>query len=241
MNAIFYKEIKSFFGSLSGYLVIVFFLTINGLMLFVIENPFNIQKNSYADLTSFFTLAPWIFLFLIPAITMKMLSEERKLGTLEILFTKPLSAMDVIVGKWMAAMVLIFFSLLPTLVYLWIVYDHTLQSSRFDFGSTLGSYFGLLFIGSAYTAIGLFTSSLSSNQLLSFVYAFLLCFVLYYGIENISEWLNQNYWISYLGMESHYKSIGRGVIDTRDLIYFVSVTILFWLLTDWKVALLKNK
>ncbi len=241
MKAIFYKEIKSFFGSLAGYLVVIFFLTINGLMLFVLDNPFNIQKSSYADLSSFFTLAPWIFLFLIPAITMKMISEERKLGTLEILFTKPLSALDIIVGKWLAAVVLIIFALLPTLVYLWIVHQHTMSASQFDFASTLGSYFGLLFIGSAYAAVGIFASSLSSNQLLSFVYAVLMCFLLFYGIESLANQLNQNYWISYLGMESHYESIRRGVIDTRDLIYFMSATILFWLLTEWKLTKLKNQ
>ncbi len=241
MLTIYRKELLSFFGSLLGYLVIGFFLFLNGLFLFVLEGPYNIPNSGYADVTPFFTLTPWVLLFLIPAITMRMVSEERKLGTLEILFTKPISVFDLIVGKWLAAITLIIVALIPTLVYVFIVQSHIQASSTFDWGSTLGSYFGVLFMASAYSAIGIFTSALSTNQLVSFVLSVTICFLLYYGVEGISQWLDQNYWISYFGMESHYKSISRGVIDTRDLIYFMSITALFWLFTHAKINQLKNQ
>jgi len=241
MLTIYRKELLSFFGSLLGYLVIGFFLFLNGLFLFVLEGPYNIPNSGYADVTPFFTLTPWVLLFLIPAITMRMVSEERKLGTLEILFTKPISVFDLIVGKWLAAITLIIVALIPSLVYVFIVQSHIQASSTFDWGSTLGSYFGVLFMASAYSAIGIFTSALSTNQLVSFVLSVTICFLLYYGVEGISQWLDQNYWISYFGMESHYKSISRGVIDTRDLIYFMSITALFWLFTHAKINQLKNQ
>jgi ABC-2 type transport system permease protein len=241
MLTIYSKELLSFFGSLLGYLVIGFFLFLNGLFLFVLEGPYNIPNSGYADVTPFFTLTPWVLLFLIPAITMRMVSEERKLGTLEILFTKPISVFDLIVGKWLAAITLIIVALIPTLVYVFIVQSHIQTSSTFDWGSTLGSYFGVLFLASAYSAIGIFTSALSTNQLVSFVLSVTICFLLYYGVEGMSQWLDQNYWISYIGMESHYKSISRGVIDTRDLIYFMSVTAIFWLFTHAKITQLKNQ
>lgn len=241
MLTIYRKELLSFFGSLLGYLVIGFFLFLNGLFLFVLEGPYNIPNSGYADVTPFFTLTPWVLLFLIPAITMRMVSEERKLGTLEILFTKPISVYDLIIGKWFAAITLIIVALIPTLVYVFIVQSHIQASSTFDWGSTLGSYFGVLFLASAYSAIGIFTSALSTNQLVSFVLSVTICFLLYYGVEGMSQWFNQNYWISYIGMESHYKSINRGVIDTRDLIYFISVTVLFWLFTHAKITQLKNQ
>ncbi|MFN3942434.1 MAG: ABC transporter permease subunit [Flavobacterium sp.] len=271
MLTIYRKELLSFFGSLLGYLVIGFFLFLNGLFLFVLEGPYNIPNSGYADVTPFFTLTPWVLLFLIPAITMRMVSEERKLGTLEILFTKPISVFDLIVGKWLAAITLIIVALIPTLVYVFIVQSHIQASSTFDWGSTLGSYFGVLFLASAYSAIGIFTSSFTSNQLISYIFSIAICFSLFSIFEVVSNYLNSieqnklieldnnmnifrkfgnlivmilqknDHIISYIGMESHYKSISRGVIDTRDLIYFMSVTAIFWLFTHAKITQLKNQ
>lgn len=230
MLAILKKEINSFFASPIGYLVIAIFLLLNSLFLWLFKGEFNILDYGFADLSAFFLLAPWILIFLIPAVTMKSFSDEKKQGTLELLLTKPISHLNIVLGKYFGAFVLIIIALIPTLLYVYTVYQLGNPVGNLDIGSTLGSYFGLLFLIAAYTAIGIFTSTLSSNQIVAFILAVFLCFVFYIGFEGIADFTSSNF-IDQLGMSSHYKSMSRGVLDTRDIIYFLSITALFLMLT----------
>ncbi|WP_353168584.1 gliding motility-associated ABC transporter permease subunit GldF [Flavobacterium sp.] len=228
MKAVLLREIKSFFGSPIGYLVIAIFLLLNGLFLWVFEGDFNILNSGYADMSPFFKLAPWILIFLIPAVTMKSFSDEKKQGTLEILFTKPLSLWEIVNGKFLGAFILILIALAPTLFYVFIVSSFTAAQSTFDYGSAIGSYFGLLFLIGAYTSIGIFTSTLSDNQIVAFIIAVFLCFFFYFGFDGLANLFgNFSGIIKTLGMDFHFKSLSRGVIDTRDIIYFISIIILF--------------
>ena len=235
MFAILKKELNTFFASPIGYLVIAVFLLVNGLFLWVFKGDFNILNAGFSDLSSFFYLAPWFFIFLIPAITMRSFSDEIRSGTIEILKTKPLSNWQIVLGKYFGALLLIILALVPTLTYVYTVDQLGNPVGNLDFGSTLGSYFGLLFLAAAFTAIGLFTSILSNNQIVAFIIGVVLSFLMFYGFEAIAE-LNifQNYSIQNFGMLEHYKSISRGVIDTKDILYFVSVTFFFLYLTKVK-------
>lgn len=228
MKALLLREIKSFFGSVTGYLVMAVFLLLTGLFLFVFEGDFNILNSGYNDLTPFFTLAPWILIFLIPAVTMRSFSDERKQGTLELLLTKPLSLWQIVLGKFSGAWVLIVLTIVPTLIYIYVLNNLGYPPGNIDWGSTFGAYIGLLFLITAYASIGIFTSTLSENQIVSFILAVVLCFTFYFGFEGLSQLSqNQNHFIASLGMESHYRSMSRGVLDTRDLLYFISVAFLF--------------
>jgi len=234
MLAILKKEINSFFSSSVGYLVIALFLILNGLFLWFFKSEFNIFDYGFADLTPFFTLAPWILIFLIPAITMRSFSEEKRLGTLELLLTKPISGWHIVLGKYFGAFVLILLALIPTLLYVYTVWTLGNPEGNLDIGSTLGAYFGLLFLIAAYTSIGVFTSTLSQNQIVAFLVAVFLCFLLYFGFEGIANadfFGDFNSLVENIGMKAHFDSIARGVIDTRDVVYFVSVTIFFLFLT----------
>jgi ABC-2 type transport system permease protein len=240
MKAIILREIKSFFGSPIGYLVIAIFLIINGLFLWVFEGDYNILNSGFADLSPFFTLAPWILLFLIPAVTMRSFSDEKKQGTLELLLTKPLSVWQIVNGKFFGAVVLIVLAIIPTLIYVWAIYYLGAPLGNVDMGSTIGSYFGLLFLIAAYTAIGIFTSTLSENQIVAFILSVFICFVFYFGFEGLATIAPTfSMLISTLGMQDHFKSMGRGVIDTRDLIYFVSIAVVFLTLTVYKLKSFK--
>lgn len=234
MLAILKKEINSFFASPIGYLVIAIFLLLNGLFLWVFKGEFNILDNGFADLSTFFLLAPWILIFLIPAVTMRSFSDEKKQGTLELLLTKPISTLQLVLGKYFGAFLLILIALIPTLLYVYTVYQLGNPLGNLDFGSTLGSYFGLLFLVAAYTAIGVFASTISDNQIVAFIVAVFLCLFFYIGFEGIADVISSNT-VEQLGMNAHYKSMSRGVLDTRDLIYFLSVTILFIALTKFNI------
>ncbi|GAA4756810.1 MULTISPECIES: gliding motility-associated ABC transporter permease subunit GldF [Flavobacterium] len=238
MKAILFKEFRSFFGSPIGYLVIAIFLILNGLFLWVFEGDYNILNTGFADLTPFFTIAPWILLFLIPAVTMRSFSDEKKQGTMELLLTKPMSLWEIVNGKFFGSFLLLIIAIIPTLVYVKVVYDLGLPEGNLDFGSTLGSYFGLLFLMGAYTSIGIYTSSLSDNQIVSFLISVLLCFIIYFGFQGISNYKALESFSSVIasfGMDYHYKSMSRGVIDTRDVIYFASIIFLFLSLTVHKL------
>ncbi|MEL0644903.1 gliding motility-associated ABC transporter permease subunit GldF [Olleya sp. Ti.3.14] len=234
MLAILKKEINSFFASPIGYLVIAIFLLLNGLFLWVFKGEFNILDNGFADLSTFFLLAPWILIFLIPAVTMRSFSDEKKQGTLELLLTKPISTLQLVLGKYLGALLLIIIALLPTLLYVYTVYQLGNPLGNLDFGSTLGSYFGLLFLVAAYTAIGVFASTISDNQIVAFIVAVFLCLFFYIGFEGIADVISSNT-VEQLGMNAHYKSMSRGVLDTKDLIYFLSITILFIALTKFNI------
>lgn len=235
MFAILKKEIQSFFTSPIGYLVIAIFLLTNGLFLWVFKSEFNVLDYGFADLSSFFFLAPWILLFLIPAVCMRSFSDEKKQGTLELLLTKPISHTNIVLGKYLGAFVLILIALLPTLLYVYTVHQLGNPIGNLDTGSTIGSYFGLLFLIAAYTSIGIFASIITDNQIVAFITAIAISFFFYYGFDAIADFATSTF-VEQLGMNYHFKSIGRGVIDTRDVLYFVSVTIFFLALTIVKVG-----
>lgn len=243
MLAILRKEINTFFSSSIGYLVITVFLILNGLFLWVFSGNFNVLDFGFADLSPFFQLAPWILIFLIPAITMKSFSDEKRMGTLELVLTKPLRLSDIVLGKYFSAFILVLIALVPTLIYVATIYQLGSPVGNLDVGSIIGSYFGLFFLVAAYTAIGIFSSTLSENQIVAFIIAVIICFFLYFGFEgisNLSFLTSIDLWIIDLGMKAHFDSIGRGVIDTRDLIYFISVTIFFIYLTVFQLKKMKS-
>ncbi len=240
MKSILIREIKSFFGSPIGYLVIAIFLILNGLFLWVFEGDFNILNSGFADLTPFFTIAPWILIFLIPAVTMRSFSDEKKQGTIELLLTKPLSIWQIVCGKFLGAFVLIIIAIIPTLIYVKVISSLGLPQGNIDLGSTMGSYFGLLFLIAGYTAIGIFTSTISENQIVAFIISVFLCFIFYFGFQGIASFFkNFEDVVAFLGMDFHFKSMSRGVIDTRDVLYFASITILFLAMTVYKLKVLK--
>ncbi|WNW02649.1 gliding motility-associated ABC transporter permease subunit GldF [Tenacibaculum sp. HL-MS23] len=229
MYAILKKEFNSFFASPIAYLVIGVFLLVNGLFLWVFKDNFNILNAGFADLSSFFYLAPWLFLFLIPAITMKSFADELNSGTIEILKTKPVTDWQIVLGKFAASLLLVCIALLPTLTYVYTVYLLGNPIGNLDIGSTIGSYLGLLFLAATYTAVGLFTSTLSKNQIVAFILSIFITFILFYGFDAVSDTLGNS--IQQFGINEHFKSISRGVVDTRDVIYFLSVTIFFLFIT----------
>jgi len=235
MIAILRKELNLFFASPIGYLVISVFLIVNGLFLWVFKGDFNILNAGFADLNSFFFVTPWFFIFLIPAITMRSFSDEIKNGTIEILKTKPISSWEIVLGKYFGSLILIILAIIPTITYVYTVNMLGNPTGNLDFGSTLGSYFGLLFLAGAFTSIGLFSSALSSNQIVSFIIGGILCFILFYGFDAMAELISfDNFQLDNLGLNAHFKSISRGVIDSNDIIYFISVSYLFLYLTKLK-------
>jgi ABC-2 type transport system permease protein len=240
MKALLLREIKSFFGSPIGYLVIALFLIINGLFLWVFEGDYNILNTGFADMSPFFTLAPWILIFLIPAITMRSFADEKKQGTLELLLTKPLSLWQIVNGKFLGALLLIVLAIIPTFIYVKVISNLAMPEGNIDMGSTIGSYAGLMLLISAYSSIGIFTSTLSDNQIVAFILSVFLCFFFYFGFEGISS-LTPSFStiIAAFGMQDHFKSMGRGVIDTRDVLYFVSITILFLSFTVYNLKSFK--
>lgn len=241
MKALLLREIKSFFGSPIGYLVIAIFLLLNGLFLWVFEGDFNILNSGFADLSPFFTISPWILIFLIPAVTMRSFSDEKKQGTIELLFTKPLSVWEIVNGKFFGAFILIVLALVPTIIYVMVISYFGNPEGNIDMGSTIGSYFGLLFLIAGYTAIGIFTSTLSDNQIVAFIVSVFLCFIFYFGFEGVANYIGSlKGFVSSLGMDYHFKSMSRGVLDTRDIIYFVSIAVLFLSLTVYKLKSLKG-
>ncbi|TXD47279.1 gliding motility-associated ABC transporter permease subunit GldF [Polaribacter sp. IC073] len=235
MIAILKKEFNSFFASPIAYLVIGVFLLINGLFLWIFKDDFNILNAGFADLNPFFFLAPWVFLFLIPAITMKSFADEFNNGTIELLKTKPISNWQIVLGKFWASLLLVLVALIPTLTYVYTVYQLGNPIGNIDFGTTIGSYIGLLFLAATYTAIGLFTSTISKNQIVAFILGVFITFLLFYGFDAIANSLDNSLTIKKLGINAHFKSISRGVIDTRDLMYFISVTIFFLFITKTRL------
>ncbi|MDP4265823.1 MAG: gliding motility-associated ABC transporter permease subunit GldF [Bacteroidota bacterium] len=242
MFTLLQKEISSYFSSLIGYIVVIVFLLINSLFLWALPTDFNILDSGYATLDSMFMLAPFVFLFLIPAVTMRSFSDEKKSGTIELLLTKPLSDLQIILSKYFANLSIVILSLLPTLIYYVSVYLLGDPQGNLDVGGTWGSYIGLLFLSAGFVAIGLFASSLTDNQIISFIISIILCGFAYIGFEFIYS-LNLfgkiDLFINTLGINAHYISMSRGVIDTRDVIYFLSLISIFILLT--KISLESRK
>ena len=237
MISILKKEFNSFFASPIAYLVIGVFLLINGLFLWVFDDDFNILNAGFADLNSFFYLSPWILLFLIPAITMKMFSDEFQSGTIELLQTKPISNWQIVMGKFWASLLLIAIAIVPTFVYIYAIYNLGNPVGNIDLGSTTGSYLGLFLLSASYSAVGLFTSTLSKNQIVAFLLGVLIVFSLYYGFDAAASLFGESsYTVQLLGMNEHFKSISRGVIDSRDVLYYLSVIFLFLFCTMQRLS-----
>ena len=234
MKQIFWKEIRSFFSSLTGYVVIGLFLGMMGLMLFVFPD-FSLLEKPYASLDPLFAIAPVIFLFLIPAITMRSFAEENQSGTMEMLLTKPIREMDIILGKYLAALALAGIALLPSLLYYYTMYELGSPKGNLDSGAILGSYIGLALLAAGFTAVGVFASSLSNNQIVSFLLAAFVCFVFYYAFYFISKmpFVTGTFddVIQRFGMDYHYAAISKGVIDSRDVLYFAGFVLVFLWLT----------
>ena len=227
------KELRQFFSSLTGYIAIIVFLLVNGLMLFVFEN--NIFDFGYATLDRFFQLSPWILLLLIPAITMRSFADEFKAGTYEILQTRPFSRSQVIAGKYFGSLIVVLIALLPTIIYIFSVQKLS-SNEGIDTGATIGSYIGLVFLASVFTAVGICSSSFTNNSVVAFIVSLIGCALLYYGFSAISRLPGlsggADYYVEMAGIDFHYRSISRGVIDTRDVIYFITVIILFLSITN---------
>jgi len=230
MRSIFIKEINSFFSSIVGYVAIVVFLAACGLFLWILPES-SILEFGYATPERFFDMAPWFLMLLIPAITMRSFADEFRGGTIEWLFTKPLTGLDIILGKYFAALALVIFAILPTLVYIYTIDNLSLIENSLDTGGIAGSYIGLIFLSATFTAIGVFCSSLTGNQIVGFLVALFACFILYSGFDSFSRMPvfsgGMDYYLGMIGMSFHYNSISRGLIDTRDIIYFLSVITLF--------------
>jgi ABC-2 type transport system permease protein len=236
------KEINSFLSLLIGYIVIVVFLAINSLFLWVFDTDFNIINSGYSSIDGLFLIAPFVFLFLIPAITMRSFSDEKKSGTIELLLTKPLSDLQIILSKYFAGFLLVIFSLIPTLIYFISVYMIGFPKGNIDVGAAWGSYIGLLLLGGAFVSIGLFSSTLTDKQVLAFVLSVFLCGFMYIGFEfiySLEMFGKIDLFIQSIGINAHYISLSRGVVDTRDLIYFLSLIIFFILMS--KISIEKRK
>ncbi|MFC7522955.1 gliding motility-associated ABC transporter substrate-binding protein GldG [Parapedobacter sp. GCM10030251] len=229
MLSIYKKEIATYFNSLMGYLVIGFFLLITGLLLWFFPDT-SIPDYGYATLESFFQLSPYLFMFLIPAITMRSIAGEKAEGTWELLLTRPIGMWHLIIGKYLGSLTVVLLALLPTLIYAYTIYRLALPEGNIDTGALLGSYLGLVLLGAVFAAIGLFTSALSRNAVISFLIAVLLSFLLFYAFDALSKtpfFSSQAYSVSRLGAQSHYEAISRGVLDSRDALYFISVIAVF--------------
>ena len=237
MYSLFKKEVNGFFSGLSGYVVVLVFLAAMGLLLWVLPGTdFNIIENGYATMDGLFIVSPWLFLFLIPAITMRMFAEENKSGTIELLMTSPLTDFQVVFAKYLAGVVLVVIALVPTIIYYLSISRFASPAGNVDSAGILGSYIGLLFLCSGFVAMGNFASSISSNQIISFILSLLLCFFFYSGFDFIGSIGLPNFIsniIAQIGISNHYASLSRGVIDTRDVVYFFSLTAFFLLLTKF--------
>ncbi len=234
MAALLWKEISEFFSTVTGYVVVIVFLLANSLFLWIFPGDTNVLDSGYASLDTFFMMAPWIFLFLVPAVTMRSFAEESRSGTLELLFTRPLTDMQIVLGKYFAGVVLVLVSLLPTLIYVvsvWMLGD---PPGNLDMGGIWGSYVGLFFLALIYVAIGIFSSSLTGNPIVAFIIAVLLSFVLYIGFDYLSSmgvFHKINFLVIRAGINEHYRSMSRGVLDSRDILYFLGVIALFLWMT----------
>lgn len=233
MYAVFKRELMGLLNSLMAYITIGVFLLATGLLLWFFPDT-SILEYGYAELTGFFSLAPFLFMFLIPAITMRSFAEERREGTYVLLAIRPVTDWQIILAKYFACLVLVLFALIPTSIYYYSIYQLGLPQGNIDGGAVTGSYIGLLLLGSAFVAVGIFTSSLSKNQVVAFALSVFICFIAYSGFDAVSQLFVLNYFETVflsLSVNEHYQSISRGVLDTRDLIYFITFAALFLIAT----------
>lgn len=227
------KELNTFLNSLIAYIVISVFLTGIGLLMWVFPDT-SILEYGYADMETLFSFGPYVFMFLIPAITMRMFAEEKRGGTMELLLTKPLSDWQIIFGKYLSGWILVCFALLPTLIYYFSVYALGDPVGNVDTAGVIGSYVGLVLLGAVFTSVGIFASAVSNNQIVSFIIAVFLCFILYSGFNSLASidvWGRSSTILEQLGILYHYNAMSKGLLDTRDIIYFMSVIAIMLLLT----------
>ena len=237
MRIIFNKEFKSFFSDITGYIVIALFVLANSLFLWVLPGQWNVFDSGYASFDALFFLAPWLYLFLCPAVTMRFFSEEKAKGTIEVLLTKPISRFQIVTGKILAGWVLVIVALLPSVLWYLSVYLLAEPMGNVDSGAFWGSWMGLLFLAMVYVSVGTFGSSLTSNQVVAFIISVVISFLLFYGFELLGSLFSGEtaYWLRQFGINEHYKSISRGVIDSRDLVYFIALTVGFIYLTTRQI------
>jgi ABC-2 type transport system permease protein len=239
MLTLYVKEIRSFLSSLIGYIAIGVFVTLIGVFMWIIPSEgggSNILDNGFANIDPLFAIGPWVYLFLIPAITMRTFSEEKKTGTIELLLTRPLTDLQIVLAKYLAGFTLVIISLLPTLIYYYSVQKLSVNKeiAGIDIGGMWGSYIGLLFLGAGFLAIGTFASAIAENQVIAFIIALLLCFLSYIGFDFVAQsgfFGKHDAFVKSLGINEHYVSMSRGVLDTRDIVYFLSVIVVFNLFT----------
>lgn len=239
MYALLKKEIRTFLSSLIGYVVIAVFLLITGLFMWIFPGDFNTLDMGFANIDTLFFISPWVFMFLIPAVTMRSFAEEKRSGTIELLFTRPLSDFQIILAKYLAGWLLVIIALAPTLIYYFTVYRLGAPVGNIDSGGTWGSYVGLLLLASAYVSIGLFASSITNNQIVAFLLSAILCFFMFTGFQSLGNFellgaLDEP--IKKLGIQDHYASLSLGLIDTRDVVYFIALNAIFILLTQAVLA-----
>jgi len=230
MFSIFKKEITGFFSSLTGYIVIIVFLLVNSLFMWVFPGEWNILDSGYAGLDTLFFISPWVFLFLVPSVTMKMIAEEKRLGTIELIYSKPVTEREIVYGKYLASVALVLLALLPGFIYYISVYVLGETPGNLDRGATWGAFIGLFFLAAIYASAGLFASSMTDNQVIAFIIAVLISFVLFAGFDSFAYLpglKNIDEFVIRLGINEHYKSMSRGVIDMRDMVYFVAVVVIF--------------
>ncbi len=237
MIPVLLKDVRGFFNSLTAYLVIGVFLSATGLLVWVFPET-SVLEYGYADMTAFFTVSPFVFVFLIPAVTMRSFAEEKKSGTLDLLLSKPVKEWSLVMAKFFSSLLLLVVSLVPTTIYYFTIVSLGSPPGNLDTPGIIGSYLGLVLLGAAFCAIGVWSSSLTSNQIIAFVLAAFSCFVLYQGPDSVAVLLDSGFSLSLkqMGMLEHYDSMGRGMIDSRDVLYFLSVVTLFLLLTKTVIS-----
>jgi len=235
MKAIFFKEVSAFLSSLIAYIVLAVFFITSGLWLWVFPQT-SIIESGYATLQPFFDFAPWLLMFLASAITMRSFAEEQKTQTIELLLTLPFKEWEVVLGKFLAATFLLIIALIPTITYVLTLYWLSTPVGNLPIGAIIGSYMGLILLGASFASIGLFASSITSSQTVAFLLSLFISFFFYYGFGAISQMATfigrYDWFLEQLGMHAHYISLGRGVIDSRDVIYFLSIISAFLFLSQ---------
>ncbi len=229
MLSVLKKEINGFLSSLIAYIVMAVFLIAIGLFMWVVPDM-NVFDNGYANLDTLFSMGPWVFMFLVSAITMRFFSEEKRSGTIELLTTKPLTDWDIILGKYFAGVFLVLFSIVPTFLYYYTIYELGAPQGNMDIGATWGSYLGLFMLASCFVSVGIFSSAITSNQIVSFILSMFLCFFFFIVFDLFSDFKLLGSFdsvIQYLSINTHYDSISRGVLDSRDVVYFISFNMAF--------------
>ena len=244
MWALVKREWFVFFSTPLGYLTLFFFLTLSNLFLWFLDTDFNLLKAGFADLNGFFVLAPWLFIFIVPALCMRSFSDEKRLGTLELLLTKPLSLWHIILGKYIANLMLVLVALFPTVVYFFAIDNLKLEDNSIDWGSAITAYLGLFCVGASFVSLGILSALMTKSQASAFMLALLVCFVQFYLWKGIADLMQQQElyrFFNAVGIFDHYLSLRQGVISLKDLIYFICLNYIVLYLSKWKLYKIKNK